>query len=200
MNVNQILAIARLLPGHRIAALTLLALLPALAGAAGDGTLRVSAECSNGVAHGAYRVESAQGKLRIEGHYANGLREGDFVFYTAGGEKMIVLPYARGLLHGTVTAWHVGDGSDTSQSTPKLVSDIRAGFIQGRHQTWYENGQPRSDFVIEDGEITTGKAWNPDGTDLEINDAGLFLNAEIENDFNYYNRLEQVMDAYPPDC
>ena len=172
-------------------------LLP-LAGTASDGALRVSAECKNGVADGNYRVESAEGQLRIEGSYSNGMREGEFVFYTAGGEQMIVLPYTRDLLHGTVKAWHVGSGG--TDSSLKLLSDISAGFIKGRHQTWYENGQPRSAFVIEDGDIASGETWNPDGTELEINDSTQFLNTEIENDFSYYERLDQVMDAYPPTC
>jgi len=184
---------------HSITLALLPAIMPSLAGASADGALRVSAACEGGVASGAYRVESAQGNPRIEGAYANGLRDGDFVFYTADGAKMIVLPYTKGLLHGTIKAWHVGDSGGGDPGL-KLVSDIRAGFIQGRHRTWYENGQQRSDFVIEDGEITAGKAWNPDGTVLEIKDSSQFLNTEIENDFSYYHRLEQVMDAYPPDC
>lgn len=178
-----------------LAVAAMLSMLLPLAGNANDGAMRVSAECSNGVADGAYRVESAQGQLRIEGGYANGLREGNFVFYTARGEQMIVLPYTRGLLHGTVKAWHVG-----ADSSLKLLSDISAGYIEGRHQTWYENGQQRSAFVIDDGDIASGKTWNPDGTELEINDNTQFLNTEIENDFSYYERLEQVMDAYPPTC
>lgn len=164
-------------------------------GATSEGALQVSAECKNGVPHGAYRVASGSGSVRFEGSYADGLRDGDFVFYAADGERMILLPYTRGLLHGTVKAWH--GGADPGL---KLVSDISAGFINGRHQTWYANGQPRSDFVIEDGEITTGETWNPDGTVLEINDDTQFLNSEIQNDFDYYDRLEQVMDAYPPAC
>jgi len=177
--------------------MVLLALFQAPGGSARGEAWHVSAECLDGVAHGAYRVESGQGRVRIEGRHAGGLREGDFVFYAANGDKMIVLPYTRGLLHGTVEAWHAGAGSP---ALPKLVSDISAGFVSGRHQTWYENGKPRSEFVIEGGEIRSGKTWNTDGTVLELNDASQFLNAEIQSDFDYFSRLEQVLDIYPPDC
>lgn len=173
------------------------ALLPFAVAASSDG-LSVTAECRDGVPDGEYRVESAQGRVRIEGSFAAGVRDGEFVFYTANGDRMIVLPYTRGLLNGTVKAWHVGAGD--ANSPLKLLADIKAGFINGRHRTWYENGKPRSDFVIEDGEIIAGETWNPDGTVLEIKDHSQFLGAEIDSDFAYYDRLEQVMGAHPPAC
>lgn len=177
-----------------------LVLLLPLPGAASGNTLAVRAECLNGVPHGIYRVESAAGRVRIEGRYVDGLRDGAFVFYGAGGDRLISLPYVSGLLNGTVRAWHAGSGSDDPDAGLKLVSDIRAGFIDGRHQTWYENGERRSDFRLEDGEIAAGETWNPDGSTLQINSKTEFLNNEIESDFIYYDRLEQVMDIYPPAC
>jgi antitoxin component YwqK of YwqJK toxin-antitoxin module len=189
--------IRRLITGMLPPTVCLAALLPFAVAASSDG-LSVRAECRNGVPDGEYRVESAQGRVRIEGSFVDGLRNGEFVFYTANGDRMIVLPYTRGLLNGTVKAWHVGAGD--ANSPLKLLSDIRAGYIKGRHRTWYENGKPRSDFVVDEGEIAAGETWNPDGTVLEIKDHAQFLSAEIQSDFAYYSRLEQVMDAHPPAC
>ena len=189
--------IRRLITGTLLPTVCSAALLPFTVAASSDG-LSVTAECRNGVPDGEYRVESTQGNVRIEGSFANGLRDGEFVFFTADGDRMILLPYTRGLLNGTVKAWHAG--ADDANSSLKLLSDIKAGFINGQHRTWYANGKPRSDFVIADGEITAGETWNPDGTVLEIKDRAQFLSTEIQSDFAYYDRLEQVMDAHPPAC
>lgn len=180
--------------------LPVLALLLPLAGAAGDGTLVASNDCKAGIPHGEYRVKSADGPVRIAGSYAEGLRSGSFTFYDAGGEKLIALPYTRGLIHGTVEGWHVPDEAGGGEPRLKLVSDISAGFIEGRYRTWYDNGKPRSDFTVEEGEIVSAKTWNPDGSVLEIGDPSAFLQTDIETDFAYYSRLEQVMDAFPPVC
>ncbi|HEY5738488.1 MAG TPA: hypothetical protein VIW27_02125 [Gammaproteobacteria bacterium] len=189
--------IRRLITGPLLPIACLAALHSFAVAASSDG-LSVAAECRNGVPEGKYQIESAQGRVRVKGSFVDGLRDGEFVFYTANGDRMIVLPYTRGLLNGAVKAWHVGAGD--ANSPLKLLSDIKDGFIKGRHRTWYENGKPRSDFVIEDGEITAGETWNPDGTVLEIKDRAQFLSAEIQSDFAYYERLEQVMDAHPPTC
>ena len=177
----------------------LIALLLPFVCAAGGAELVVDAECEGGVANGSYVARADPGPVRIEGRYSQGMREGEFVFYSASGEKLIVLPYTRGLINGTVRAWHAPD-ADGGASRLKLESDLSAGFVNGRHRTWYENGNPRSDFTIEDGEILSGNTWNPDGSELEINSDSAFLQSEIESDFAYYGRLEQVLDAYPPGC
>ena len=176
-----------------------LALAP-LACLANDGGFDVYAECRDGIAHGAYRVEGRQGKLRIEGRYADGLRDGEFVFYSAAGAKAIALPYSSDLIDGTVRAWHVSGAEPGTQSELKLESDISAGFIEGRYRTWYENGNRRSDFVVEEGEIVSAQTWNPDGSVLDIGNPSDLLQTDIEADFTYYARLEQVMEAFPPAC
>ncbi|MGD2170497.1 MAG: hypothetical protein PVI79_07505 [Gammaproteobacteria bacterium] len=159
----------------------------------------VDTECEGGVANGSYVVRAETGTVRIEGHYLQGVRDGEFIFYSPGGEKLIVLPYTKGLINGTVRAWHV-PAANGDASGLKLESELSAGFVDGRHRTWYANGNPRSDFTIEDGEILSGDTWNPDGSELKINSDSAFLQAEIETDFAYYSRLEQVLDAYPPEC
>jgi hypothetical protein len=167
---------------------------------ANEAALTVDSECKGAIPHGAYTVESVSGAVRIAGSYADGLRSGSFTFYDAGGEKLIALPYTGGLIHGTVEAWHVPDEAGGGEPRLKLVSDISAGFIEGRYRTWYDNGKPRSDFTVEEGEIVSAKTWNPDGSVLEIGDPSAFLQTDIETDFAYYSRLEQVMDAFPPVC
>jgi hypothetical protein len=177
----------------------LLPLLLPLAGAAFGAELVVDADCEGGLANGGYVVRAGPGPVRIEGRYSQGRRDGEFVFYSAGGEKLIVLPYTRGLINGTVRAWHA-PAADGDKPGLKLESDLNAGFVNGRHRTWYANGNPRSDFTISDGEILSANTWNPDGSELEINSDSAFLQAEIETDFAYYRRLEQLLDAYPPGC
>lgn len=157
----------------------------------------VDAECEGAVPHGSYVVKSAAGAVRIEGRYADGLRAGDFRFFGPGGDRLVLLPYTKGLIDGTVKVWHT---PGTGEIKLKLESELSAGFVDGRHRTWYENGNPRSDFSVEEGEIVSGRTWNPDGSELEINSAAAFLQFEIESDFAYFSRLEQVMDAYPPEC
>jgi hypothetical protein len=164
---------------------------------ANEDALTVDAECRGEIPHGAYVVASAAGAVRIEGRYADGLRSGIFTFFGPAGGKLIVLPYTKGLIDGTVRAWHAPDGTDSGL---KLISDISAGFIEGRYRTWYENGNPRSDFVVENGEIVSAETWNPDGSALEIGDPSALLQADIDSDFAYYARLEQVMDSFPPAC
>lgn len=177
----------------------LVPLLSTFAGNAFGAEMVVNTECEGGVANGSYVVSAESGPVRIEGHFLHGLRDGEFIFYSPGGEKLIVLPYTKGLINGTVRAWHV-PGANGGASGLKLESDLHAGFANGRHRTWYANGNPRSDFTIEDGEIVSGGTWNPDGSELKINSDTDFLRAEIETDFAYYSRLEQVLDAYPPEC
>jgi len=189
--------------GNRMRAAALRSLLIPLllpfACAALGAELVVDTECEGGVANGSYVVRADPGSVRIEGVFSQGMREGEFIFYSPGGEKLIVLPYTRGLIDGTVRAWHVpGEGGDASGL--KLESELSAGFVNGRHRTWYANGNPRSDFTIKDGEILSGDTWSPDGSELKINSDSAFLQSEIETDFAYYSRLEQVLDAYPPEC
>lgn len=171
-----------------------------LACLANEAALVVDAECKGAIPHGGYVVESAAGAVRIEGRYADGLREGEFSFFGADGGRLILLPYSNGLIDGTVKAWHAPGAKEGVDPGLKLVSDISAGFIEGRYRTWYPNGNPRSDFVIEEGEVVSSKTWNPDGSELEIRNDSAFLQTDIESDFEYYARLEQVMDAYPPAC
>ncbi|HKJ50022.1 MAG TPA: hypothetical protein VKB27_00900 [Gammaproteobacteria bacterium] len=177
----------------------LIALLLPFACSVSGAELVVDAECDGGVANGGYVVRADPGTVRIEGRYSRGLREGEFVFYSAAGEKLIVLPYTRGLINGTVRAWHA-PGANREATGLKLESDLSAGFVDGHHRTWYANGNPRSDFTVKDGEILSANTWNPDGSELEINSDSAFLQSEIETDFAYYRRLEQLLDAYPPEC
>jgi len=177
----------------------LIPLLMPFAGTAFGAKLTADAECDGGIANGSYVVRADPGPVRIEGRYSQGMRDGEFVFYSVAGDKLIVLPYTKGLINGTVRAWHA-PGANGDARGLKLESDLSAGFVNGHHRTWYANGNPRSDFTIRDGEILSANTWNPDGSELEINSDSAFLQSEIESDFAYYSRLEQLLDAYPPGC
>lgn len=168
-------------------------LLP-VTGYASNGELAVDAECIDGSPQGRYVVKTSSGLARIEGSYAAGVKTGDFTFYTPAGGKLIVIPYAKGFINGTVKAWYPG------ATKPKLISDIRGGLVEGRYQTWYENGNPRSNFSVKDGEIEHAEIWNTDGSAMAIEAKADFLESDIESDFDYYRKLEQVLDSFPPQC
>lgn len=183
----------------KITACFALLLLPALC-AASDNAMIVNAACLDDKAQGAYEVKARSGQVRISGHYADGSRNGDFTFFDPDGNRIIVLPYRNGFIHGTVTAWHsVGSGADPEPQL-KLVSDIEGGFVIGRYQTWYANGVLRSRFELENGVIKSAEIRNTDGAVMEIKAQSEFLTADIESDFSYYQQLEQVLDAFPPQC
>ena len=174
-------------------------LFPGLA-LAGENTLMVDAQCVDEKAHGPYRVKTQSGLVRIEGRYQGDNRSGEFTFYDAAGQKLIVLPYRNGFIHGTVSAWYQDAGGNSPEPQLKLISDIEGGFVIGRYQTWYENGNPRSSFELGNGTIKSGTVWNTDGSAIEIKAQAAFLTADIESDFSYYQQLEQVLDAFPPQC
>jgi hypothetical protein len=183
----------------RVLKIAVLVLFPALSFAS-ENTLMVNSECVDEKAHGPYQVKTQSGLIRIDGQYENGNRSGDFTFYDAAGQKMIVVPYHKGFIHGTVTAWHRDAAGGNAEPQLKLLSDIEGGFAVGRYQTWYENGEQRSRFELGNGEIKSGTVWNTDGSVIEIKAQAEFLSTDIESDFSYYQQLEQVLDAFPPQC
>lgn len=183
----------------QIATCFVLFLLPAFC-AGSESPLIVNSECVNDKAQGSYEVKTQSGQVRISGHYADGGRDGDFTFYDQPGNRIIVLPYRKGFIHGTVTAWHSARSGAGSEPQLKLVSDIEGGFVIGRYQTWYANGVQRSSFELENGVIKSAEIRDTDGAIMDIKAQSEFLNADIESDFSYYQQLEQVLDAFPPQC
>ncbi len=177
----------------------ILFVLPLICGTS-QASLQVTGECKNGLPEGAYAARSADGILRIEGSYENGLRQGEFTFYTAQGARLIVLPYSQGLIDGTVRAWHAADSGAHAELTPKLISDIRDGLIEGRHQTWYPDGSKRSSVEIVAGDVVKFEAWNETGANLDIKDVYGFLEADVQGDMQYFENLQRLLVSYQPQC
>ncbi len=177
----------------------ILFLLPLVCGAS-QASLQITGECQDGLPQGAYAARTADGVLRIEGSYANGLRQGEFTFYTAQGARLIVLPYSQGLIDGTVRAWHAADSGADSEPKPKLVSDVREGQIEGRHQTWYPDGSKRSSVEIVAGDVVKFEAWNEAGAILDIKDVYGFLEADVQGDLQYFENLQRVLVSNQPQC
>ncbi len=167
---------------------------------ANASALQIAGECHDGLADGAYVATAADGVVRIEGSYARGVRQGEFTFYDPRGSRLIVLPYSAGYLDGTVRAWHVAGSGSEPDPVPKLVSDIRNGMVEGRHQTWYPDGSKRSKVEIAGGDVVSFETWSEQGAVLEIKDVDGFLNADLQGDFRYYENLERVLEAFPPQC
>ena len=166
--------------------------------ASGAG-LNITAECKDQLAHGIYLAKTDQDVTIIEGTYELGKKHGNFSFYNSAGQKTIEIPYTQDKLNGTVQAWFHGEDSEQSNS-PKLISDVSFGYIEGNYQTWYPSGVKRSSFVIVDGDIISGELWNEDGSSMDLNAKAEFLQSEIDGDFDYYGQLEQIINTYPPEC
>lgn len=161
--------------------------------------LNVIAECQDQLAHGNYLVKTQQDVTIIEGTFERGKKHGVFSFYNSAGMKSIEIPYTQDKLNGTVKAWfHVEDAEQSI--SPKLISDITYGYVEGNYQTWYQSGVNRSHFVIHKGDIKSGEVWNEDGSAIDINAKAEFLHSDIDSDFAYYSQLEQIINTYPPSC
>ena len=167
---------------------------------AGDGGMVVNAECADARAHGSYSVAAKSGEVRITGNYTDGVRNGEFTFYDVAGNRIIELPYKNGFINGTVTAWHSANSVDAAEPALKLVSDIAGGLAIGQYQTWYADGTRRSRFKLHKGDIKSAEVWNTDGELMDLKAQSEFLSNDIEGDFRYYQQLEQVMYAFPPQC
>ena len=162
--------------------------------------LNIETQCDGALAHGDYRATSDDGVVRITGKYHQGNRTGLFTIYDAAGSKMIELPYKQGQFAGTIRAWYPPVAAEDSVPVPKLVSEVRDGFLEGQYSTWYPDGTKRSTAQISGGEITSFEAWDESGNALDIKDQHKFLETDIKSDFNYYEQLEHVLDTYLPKC
>jgi antitoxin component YwqK of YwqJK toxin-antitoxin module len=79
----------------------------------------------------------------------------------ADGTVMTELTFHQGIPHGIARAFYP-DGS--------IESEWRSehGRRHGSYRRWHENGQLAEDRIYEHGKIVSSRAWDVDGTPVEV--------------------------------
>ena len=176
----------------------MLALLPALAHAAGDG-FALDARCRDGRARGPYALRDERGQLRVAGAFDEGVRTGSFFFWRENGLRAAHVPYDdNGARQGTVATWY--DGAPGREPAMRFESEWRRGVRDGESRSWYADGHPRTRADYAHGRIVRAEAWSEDGRPLDPATARQMAERDARDADADEARHDALIRAHMPRC
>ncbi len=167
--------------------------------AAGAETFVVSGGCRDGAPNGLYEQRMPDGRLRITGAFAKGRRTGTFIFWAANGARIALIPYDDDVKVGTVAVWY--DPARAKADPPrKSETAYVAGVLHGVKRSWHPNGNPRTEFRYERGELAEARAWMQRGAPLSDAEARALAARDVSTDESFYATLETAIAENLPRC
>ena len=115
----------------------------------------------DGVRHGAFTEWHQNGKRARKGSYREGQLHGPFFEYTKLGKIKLCLLYDEGEKIGVARTWYTSGGRQMN------FSRNDKGQLDGRWQSWHENGRIKTRREYRDGLLLSAKTWSQEGMALE---------------------------------
>jgi hypothetical protein len=168
------------------------------AGASLAESYTVYGNCRDGLAHGSYELRDAKGTVRAVGAFNRGKRTGSFIFWSSDGVRIAHLPFDEDVLSGTLAMWYSGRPGREPQR--KLEAAYSRGQLNGDKRSWFPNGQLRSEYRYEKGELRDASASTEGGKPLTQADARVLAQRDALTDDAFVASLLAIVTANPPRC
>lgn len=152
------------------------------------GSPEIELNFVNGVRHGEYKKWEIDGVLRQKGQYLNDKKSGPWTFYSKSSAVLVEMGFLEGKPHGECRIYYTGG------KTPqiKTICEFQYGKFNGSHRTFFSDGKPTADAVLDNGKLVTVKGWDVMGILTTHTEAEEQVKKALVYDRELLRKIEEI--------